>query len=75
MLTKWCLPSFTLKRVESVHEVSLLYDSPVSQVLTRGCPHITSAARGGKGVGQILTIADGGGRGVSQMLTIVDEGG
>ena len=35
----------------------------MSQVLTRGCPHITSAARGGKGVGQILTIADGGGRG------------
>ena len=27
----------------------------------RGCPHITSAAGGGEGVSQMLTIADEGG--------------
>ena len=34
----------------------------------RGCSHITSAAGGGEGVRQMLTIADKGGRGVNQML-------
>ena len=44
--------------------------------IVRGCPHITSAAGGGEGVSQMLTIADEGGRGgVSQMLTIADKGG
>ena len=33
------------------------------QICIRGCPHITSAAGGGEGVSQMLTIADGGGRG------------
>ena len=30
----------------------------------RGCSHITSAAGGGEGVRQMLTISDEGGRGV-----------
>ena len=42
--------------------------------IVRGCPHITSAAGGGEGVRQMLTIADVGWRGVSQMLTIADDG-
>ena len=33
----------------------------------RGCPHITAAARGGEGVGQMLTIADKGGLKVPKM--------
>ena len=31
--------------------------------VVRGCPHITSAAGGVEGVGQMLTMADEGGRG------------
>ena len=34
-----------------------------SRTSLRGCPHITSAAGGGEGVPQMLTIADEGGRG------------
>ena len=41
----------------------------------RGCSHIMSAAVGGEGVSQKMTIADEGGRGVSQKITIADEGG
>ena len=36
---------------------------PSSQSSFRGCSHITSAAGGGEGVWQMLTIADEGGRG------------
>ena len=37
--------------------------APISIYLIRGCSHITSAAGGGEGVRQMLTIADEGGRG------------
>ena len=37
-------------------------DALYKRAAIRGCPHITSAAGGGEGVSQMLTIADEGGR-------------
>ena len=37
---------------------------PMMMIIS-GCPHITSAAGGGEGVSQKMTIADEGGRGIS----------
>ena len=36
---------------------------------------LTWLTKGGRGISQLLAIADKGGRGVSQLLTIAEKGG